>query len=396
MAVVIIMVLLVFWLGIVGNLFSTLNPFVEKLGDVTNYNTAYYAAAMSAERWLLALRYHDAGFEWQSGIKSGHNSDVLVNTLNFWKFTAPTSDSYWKITSMVSRSPELGKGNVEALYAGTDSKNYNVLWYNETIYIPLYKDTTSSTGGYYTGGATESLFDGSWITPKIIWTFRLPAAVRSAFKTQIWGGFEALLDDGIGNNTNWTGDIDEDGIDDDIILQRWVEWYNEGKKFTIQPTIKNSFNEKKPEYNYDNAIRETIINDVTKNSGELIDSTVNTFSFLADNWNGSDIDKHNILPLNSTFSGYSFTDILKNKSNDTTWLTLSFSITNLMKTKENLTYPFLEWYFKTADDADWPIRMPDRFYTLDAVWTINNYTVHFLIKKPVKENSNVSNFTIIF
>ena len=50
MALVIIMILLVFGLGIVGNLFSTLNPFVEKLGDVTNYNTAYYAAAMSAER----------------------------------------------------------------------------------------------------------------------------------------------------------------------------------------------------------------------------------------------------------------------------------------------------------------------------------------------------------
>ncbi len=395
MALVIIMILLVFGLGIVGNLFSTLNPFVEKLGDVTNYNTAYYAAAMSAERWLLALRYHDAGFEWQSGIKSGHNSDVLVNTLNFWKFTAPTSDGYWKISSIVSRSPELGKGNVEPLYAWTDSKNYNVLWYNETIYIPLYKDTTSNTGEYYTAGTTESLF-GDSVNAKIIWTFRLPAGVRTAFITQWgWWAFEGLLDDGIGNNTNWTGDIDEDGIDDDIILQRWVEWYSNDEKFTIQPTIKNSFNDWKPEYNYDNAIRETIINDATSDASNLIDSSsIEGFSFLADSSIGSDIDKHNILPLNSSVALTNFGYILRNASYDINWLTLSFSITNLMKTKENQTYPFLEWYF--GADENWPIPMPDRFYTLDAVWTINNYTVRFQIKKPVKENSNVSNFTIIF
>ncbi len=395
MALVIIMILLVFGLGIVGNLFSTLNPFVEKLGNVTNYNTAYYAATMSAERWLLALRYHDAGFEWQSGIKSGNNSDSIPSTTYFWKLTAPTSDSYWKISSMVQRIPWSGNGNVETLYAGEDSKDYNVLWYNETIYIPLYKDTTSNTGEYYTGGNTQSLFENS-TSPKFVWTFRLPAGVRQTFNSIDETTDEALLDDGNWDNTNDNGteDIDEDDIDDDIILQRWMQWFNDGEKFTIQPTINNNLPSWKPEYMYDNAIRETAINEATTTS--IIESSEYDFSFLntSEN-NGSEITQHNILPLYSDLTWQSFLNILKNGDSDLTWLTLSFSITNLMKTKENHTYPFLEWYFSAEDNSS-PINIPDRFYTLDAVWTINNYTVRFQIKKPVKENSNVSNFTIIF
>lgn len=388
MAIVIIMVLLVFWIGIVGNLFSTLNPFVEKLGNITNYNAAYYAAQMSAERWLLALRYHDAGFQWQSGIKSGHMSDLLANGSSFWKLTSASSDSYWKISSMVERVPELGNWNIEQLYSATDSKNYNMLWYNETIYIPLYKDTTNSTGGYYTGGTTEPMFSNS-LDAEIKWTFRLPPAIRTGFIGGWWG--EALLDDGYPGNTDEHGDIDEDGIDDDIIIQRGLEWYYEWSKFTIQPTIFNNFTQWKVEYNYDNTIRESIIN----KEEDVIDTSKHDFSLLEGENNGEDIEKHNILPLNSPISTTGFLDLLRNKDWNITWLTLSFSITNLMKTKDEQIYPFLEWHFN-AENNDWAISMPDRFYTLDAVWTINNYTVLFQIKKPVKENSNVSNFTIIF
>jgi hypothetical protein len=40
--------------------------------------------------------------------------------------------------------------------------------------------------------------------------------------------------------------------------------------------------------------------------------------------------------------------------------------------------------------------MPDRFFTIDGYGTVGAYTVRVNIKKPVRETSNASNFTIIF
>lgn len=411
MALAIILILLVFWIGIVWSLFSSLNPFINKLGNTVNYNTAYYGAAMSAERWLLALRYHDAWFEWESGLQTGNVSDKISST-NFWRIAQKNSNAYWKITSRVKQIPEPWKWNVEALYAAdnkslytfNDSKDYNTLWYNETIFLPLYLDETTNTGAYYTKNTSIAPISPD-LGVNIIWAFRLPPKVQKQFlkKDNVTNYASSLLDDGsIASYSNIdTADIDDDDIWDDIIVQWGLQWKVNSTPFFIYPTVKNDFTINKPEYSLDNSLRESIINIASDENvtAELFNTNAwfgEWFSFFSDvegRW--VEIRKHNVLPLNSEIAGTSFSEIIRDKDGAIEWLMLSFAITNLMKTANNQIYPFLERQLY-ATDATNNITMPDRFFTLDAVGTVQDYTVRFLIKKPVMENSNVSNFTIIF
>jgi hypothetical protein len=81
------------------------------------------------------------------------------------------------------------------------------------------------------------------------------------------------------------------------------------------------------------------------------------------------------------------------------WLTLRFNINNRMRTNGGNLYPFLEWRLQACSDA-WVctsgITLPDKFFTIDWSTTIWEYTVTIRIKKPVRNTSNTSNFTIIF
>ncbi len=70
MALIIIILIMLIGMGVVGSLYSSISPFVAKLGNISQYNIAYYGATMSAERGLSVLRYHDAGFEGTSSLST--------------------------------------------------------------------------------------------------------------------------------------------------------------------------------------------------------------------------------------------------------------------------------------------------------------------------------------
>lgn len=414
MALVIIIVLLGFGVGVVWSLFASLTPFTERLGWSVNYNIAYYWAMMSAERWLLALRYHEAGFEWSSWILSWQASDVLPSTIAFGKMT-PTmvwSDAYWKITSRTtSWIPGTGQGNVEILYASPDSNNYNTLWYNETIYIPLFMDNDLATGNYYkTPTSYTTLFTDN--SSAIRGVFRVPTKAVEQFDNYI-DSSNSYLNAGTERDDDLNfADVDDDGVYDDIIVQWGLHWYRNWSPFSIQPTILNDFTSGAPLYYYDNSIRESRINLANSAQvGNLPDTNIDIGSYgfafvVPEEWaviSSSLITGHNIIPLSSDLKTVPFSTIIWWDGWLTTGLMLSFSITNLMETNPLIAwtdikwvFPFLEWKLQATRQLWQPITMGDRFFTVDAVWKTTQYQVHFIIKKPVNKSSNISNFTIIF
>lgn len=402
MALILVITLLVFGIWIVGWLFTSLLPITQRLWNVIDYNAAYYGAVMSAERWLLALKYHWAWFEWESWLKTWNQADKTIIS-NFWRLGAANSDAYWKITSRTTSIPKKWEWNVERLYRGSGSLDYNVLWYNESIYLPLSIDKTSSPSDYYkdpNDSFIEDIYPG--IGGIIEWRFRLPPKVQEWFKNK---SHETILHtDTIEPNA----DIDDDRVADDIIIQWWMEGLLADEYyFTIQPTIESNFIDGEPQYTFDNSFRESAINAwsdqdiiwyIPRNNIKIGDDT---YSIVKNEYNQgwvpwSSLTWLNILPLwfplNMDDPKPTFEKIIDHVTqNNISDLMLSFTLTNLMKNKEWDIFPFLEWRL----DA-WNVIIPDRFFSIDAVWKVNNYTVHFLIKKPVQENSNVSNFTIIF
>lgn len=381
---------MIIWLWIVGSIFSSINPFVYKLWNITNYSAAYYWAVMSAERWLLALRYHDAGFEWTSWLGTGNTSDsVLLHS--FWKYTTDSNAAMSRtITSRARNSiPWTWQWDIEALFADPSSANYNSLSYYEWLEIPLYLDNTTLPSEFYDPPIASNITP---ITPNagslnIKWTFRLPPKIKAWLQNE-W------LDD--------TVDVDSDTILDDVIVNRWWKWTDtiQGLNFSIIPTIRQNFSLQTPIYEYDNAMRESIINGwETAPNINTEDVSPNDFWFhfnIPGNSTNSLLDEHNILPLNSQQSGATFEQILND--NSITWLSLGFNIINRMRTSLGNIYPFLEWQLQACDlmGCNGWIVIPDKFYNIQWVWTVWSYTVRINIKKPTRETSNASNFTIIF
>lgn len=387
MTLILIVMIMVIGLWIVGSIYSSINPFIYKLKNVWDYNTAYYAAVMSVERAMLSLRFHDAWFEWKSGTNTWHAAD---STFNHWfgKLISWTNAQWeWVITSRSTNTiPTSWEGNIEPLFATWDSSQYNSISYFEWIELPLYMDDSRNTVDFYTTTNTYINLATGAGSLNIRWRLRVPPKIKEWLNDE-W------LDD--------TFDVDSDTIRDDVIINRWIKWNDNIEWiFNIIPTIRQNFTLGVPIYEDDNAIRESIINDWdTANNINTTPAVPNTFWFhFAIPWNGASslINSHNILPLSSSNWSASFQTLLNDPN--ITWLTLSLNITNRMRTNWWNVYPFLEWKFEACDlgwCTSW-IEMPDRFFTIDGYGTVGEYTVRVNIKKPVRETSNASNFTIIF
>jgi hypothetical protein len=173
------------------------------------------------------------------------------------------------------------------------------------------------------------------------------------------------------------------------------KWYDTllEEPFSISPTIKQDFNAHSPLYEYDNAIRESTINlGDTSDNIDTNDAAAQWFNITK---GSSSITGHNVLPLWWIWESVAFNNILQDSS---ILSALTFSISNRMQNADGDYYPFLEWQIRACDTASticW-IVMPDRFYSLEWVGTIWDYTVRMDIKKPVRKTTNGSSFTIIF
>lgn len=371
MFIIFILILLAIMMGILSAIYSVFAPFMQNIGNVVNFNSAYYWALAGIERAHLILKYKQPGFEWSWGFLQwttfGPQSDILTG--NLWLLTSSSNGFAWTITSRTTRIPWPWQGNVDYLLtSGTDSKNFNKLPYYTSEKIILSVDATTGTIFYYT-----------WVSPILYftwWSFsgilRLPPKAQERF-------WENLCN---------TCDTDEDGIADDIVVNRILDGSYNGTPFSIVPTISILYYSwGVVDTNQDIAIREKVINDTW-----LLyfwDTTPKAYSPLA---NYSNIlTEHNVLSLDAaSIMPIPFHDLL-DWTEPVSWLKLGLWIVNLLRTVNNDIYPFLEYQFS------FPRPVADSFFTLQGIGLVGDYNVKIFIKKSTNEqSSSIGDFTIIF
>jgi len=354
-------------MGILSAIYSVFTPFMQNIGNVVNFNSAYYWALAWIERWQLILKYKQPWFEWSWWFLNSTNfwpeSDTLTG--NFWILTNNQNWFAWTIISRTNKIPKEWQWNVDYLLTSwTDSKNYNKLSYFKWEKIILTVDNTTSTNMYYTW--LSNILDFTWWF--FNWIIRLPPKAQEL----------------LGKNLCDTCDTDEDWISNDTVVNWIFDWINNWIPFTILPSISIFY------YSWwivdstkDIAIREKVINETW-----LLDFWgIYNFSPLI---YPNILTEHNVLSLDDSVKTLSFNSIL-DWSNSITWMKLWFWIINLLRTEDNEIYPFLEYQFS------FPRQVSDSFFTLQWIWLVWDYNVKIFIKKSTnKESSSIGDFTIIF
>ena len=102
-----VLVLVIIGAWIMAGVYWVINPFTQELWNIQRYNQAYYWAIAWIERAELALRWHQAGFEWSgwwiNKNEYGNVSDYYQVSKQYFGFLALTGAGnwvFWKITSM--------------------------------------------------------------------------------------------------------------------------------------------------------------------------------------------------------------------------------------------------------------------------------------------------------
>lgn len=366
MFIVFILILLAVLMGILSVIYSTFAPFMQNIGNVVHFNSAYYWALAGVERANLVLKYKKPGFEWSGGFLQwqsfGPNSDNLT-----WEFGLLSStDNWfsWTITSRTKQIPMPGKWNIDYLFTfWTDSKNYNKLSYYMSEKINLNIDNTTDTNLYYTETSNIKYFD--W--ENFSWIIRLPPSVVERFD------WELLCDN---------CDHDDDWISNDIMVNWLIDWTNNWINFSIVPTISVFY------YSWwvvdedqDIAIREKIINE----TWFLNFWNLHPYSPLK---HSNTLTEHNVLSFDDSIKSDTFNKIL-DWSN--TGIKLWFWIINMLRTQSDNIYPFLEYQFS------FPEEVSDSFFTLQWIGLVWDYNVKIFIKKSTNDELwSIGDFTIIF
>jgi len=382
MLILIVFVLLMIGSALTYNVYSIFKPFINNLWNIQNYNIAYRWAMSSIERAELVLRYHIAWFEWSgwwiNNTEWWPDSDKKTN--EFWLLSISKNWFYRQIKSKVNGNtiPSNWNWNIEydLQRTGTDyggpSKNFNKLDYNISEEILLYYDNTSSIDYYYSW--VEEIKD-VWAS-YISWTIRLPPKINKKFWEQLATSI----------------DLDEDGISDDIIVNRTIFGKDSNwNDFSIIPTIDVDYDTNSIKWN-DTAIREDVINNMSDQNNPWYLSFWNNKNprCWTTDYSCTDPTYHNIIPEDSSFSGETFTNIFTDSSVNK--LHLKFSIVNLMKTNWEKIYPFLEYKLY----LNWVSTISDRFFHIMWVWKVNEYKVIIRLAIPVVKSTAASDFTILF
>lgn len=368
MLLIFVFILLIVGIGILVSVYSVFFPFIKNLGEISNYNTAYYGAVSSVERAELALKYKLPGFEWSGGYMSGNNrwpkSDYKTWSFGFINSGA-AGGMYRQIISKTNRIPNVWEGNVEYLLASEGSDDFNMLDYQTPEkFILSYDNSASDTA--YTTTTNLSGFDGSFTG-----LIRLPPKVASGY-----GGDAALC-------TSLACDTNGDHVADDIIVDRSLEWNSNGMYFKIVPYISVLYYSGMFVDTYkDIAIRKSVINQ----TGKLYFGEANFNPIDNANYASNNLTWHVVIANNpSAVTTVPFDDLLSS----VTWLELNLGLINLLSTT-NQIYPFLEYRFGFSSDVS------DRFYTIKWNARVGEYDVQVIVKKPTSQWSTAWSFTVIF
>lgn len=397
MFLVIVITIIVTGAVIVGALYSAIVPFFAILWNTANYNIAYYGAIGSTERALLSLRYHEAWYEWGAWFSWGQALSWTMTDIistGFSNISRWGNGMRWLITSRaVGSIPIASGGDVERLLQGTWSKEFNMLGYDGLIEIPLYLDTSTSVSERYSAGNITNLTASNGIY--VQWTLRLPPKILWLF----WGGGLYKLDT--------SSDLDNDNINDDIMVNRGLRGtnmaYNQG--ISIIPTIRVDYNQQVPIYDFENAIRESQINDASNANGA---NNVNFYMWepggdyeynviVQPTVSASLMTGHNAIPINPSVIDPNewFSSLLNNP--DFEQLVLSFNLVNKLSSTINQVFPFIEYQLKICEvGVGCNVPASNRYFSIDASSKVWEYNVHIRLNKPVLKKDSTSEFAIIF
>ncbi len=371
------LVLLTIWIWILISIYSIFIPFFHNLWDVYLYNTAYYWSIAWLERWLLVSKYQKPWFQgkwWRTWQNFWPASDY--KNLDLW--VLKDSFLYRNINSRTTRIPQRWKWNIDYMFRWVNSENFNKLWYFSLQKILLYIDNTIDPEKFYKNDWNVVFYNWNMIT----WTIRLPDKVFWAFG---WDNWALLCDD----NDFWC-DLDGDGLKNEKMVLRQLNWNFSWEKFSILPFTKVFYNQTNPSVDilHDSNIRESDLNTIKTWNVNLLE-----FSNTISNYNPVQtrdpylITKNNVISNVATWiENLKFPQIFS----QWTWINLQLSLVSLLLDKNANIYPFLEyslWFDSQVSDINYHIK-----------WTcqIWNYKVETITEKPTSENSSYWDFTIIF
>ncbi len=343
---------------------------------------AYYWAVSSLERANLTLRYHEAWFEgswWRAWTTTfGPSSDYISGS--FWFLSKQQNGMRRQIWSRTVSIPATWDGNVSVLF-NAESKDYNVLPYYARETIALTRDITSDPEKFYTVPTYPTDFQ-SFDGLRIDLFFRLNPTIYSWFDAWLWWAWS--LDD--------QQDIDWDRLANDELINWSWQWNYNANWFRIIPTKKVTYFGTSAVVSTDDmAIRESLVNELYPASATDTANVSFTDSFQPLAVAGaSDAWQHTIISEQAaTIQTDTFEDIFANGSY--TDMTLTFSLINFLQSKVWFIYPFLEYKAEFND-----FEVPDRFFTITSVWTVWDFTVTIVTKKPTFEWWVAGDFTVIF
>ena len=349
--------------------------FHENFGEIVDYNKAYYSAIAWLERAELVLKYRQPWFQWTggrlngTGITEGPENDYRQK---FWYYSGmENGGSSWKITSRTTRIPQKWAWNIDWMFLSWDALDYNALKYIDRETFIFDVDDTSGTNAYQTTGSLTSIQ-----VENFSWVIRLPVALSDVLD---W--LKDSCEDGIGASlgTNPT-------LCNDAIVSRELDWNSNtcvdsagSSSFTIFPKVSIFYGDGKiPQIkDDDSAIREDKIN-----SWNIM--------IFGKNFNPYDSQENGhhtmISQCEQKLSGLKFSELFE-ASQD---LHFKLSLLNLLYSKKNQIYPYLEYYFAFSKDIS------DRFFTIEVRGKFKNYESKILVKKPTSKESILGSFTVIF
>lgn len=404
MLLLLIIILVLIWAAVVWSIYSNFLTFYSNFSETENYHKAYYAAISALERGELVVKQRSPWYEWKAWRYRNWNSRTWT-----WSIKIPNWKSDWVISadsfsylsnnnrpsemirSVDSRAetgiiPEPWKWNVEFLLRNPDSKNYNIMWYEDAEVFLLYYDVWD----WNPYARIKCLLWDGWCSnsslgtsSSIKWKIRLPQ------KLLLSGNFTLLDTTAI---LVWTNN---QLPKDDAIVDRQLRWTytittTEGDKsvpYTIYSTQKTENNNKTVSYLYDTIFRESDIN--------------GTWDFeFTNNWNP--LKPKNPLyhwkqkPVtiisqgeNTIKSLNGFQQLLwtigKSSRNQ-----LRFSLLNIVRDSNLKIYPFLEY------QIDFWTTVSDRYYTINGKWSFSDFEVNIPRQKPTVKETVLWNFTSIF
>ena len=386
------LILVMIWVSMIAWIYWVVNPFTQQLWNIQRYNQAYYWAIASVERAMLVLRGHTAGFSgswgWINWSTYGNASDyeniVQRQYFDFLTLTWHWNGIFWKIDNLTDWViPKPGKWDLDPDYSSWN--DYLKLTFDKPLQYAFYKDTSNSSE-FYTW-VTDANIQNIPITNSVDVSIRVPQKLYDKY-----GG---------GNALDEYTDLDQDGIINDIIVNRTLFWYTWDMAFAIFPTVSL---QNDTVASYDTTIREDVINWYSTTPVNVRFNTTyeNTNPCEAGN-HTQDIDKFNQSPDWAVSTGFDlvlnngmWVTVANSKANNKiSQMHLKFSLVNLLKHSEEKVYPYLEVKLE-AKDWWWGISIPDMNFHILWEWKVIDYDVKIIITKPVFDASVASDFTVLF